>query len=141
MKLEFSKNSWHYWFVNKTTSYFSYGREASDICSYTRAFIVGVLKTVFLGSVATAATACVLSTFAWGLSKLFGFGLPELILALGRGGLVILLVVATLAAIVGMIALSDHIKEKRTFNPKPPGAIKEMYSSWKNKTCKQIEFN
>jgi hypothetical protein len=45
--LTFNKNSWHYWFVNKTTNYFELN-DGYDICSYTRAFIGGVFISLFM---------------------------------------------------------------------------------------------
>lgn len=139
-KLTFSRDSWHYWFIRKTTTYFSYSR-VPDICSYTRAFIAGLLKTLFLGSFASAVATSLLSTLAWWLSKMFHFSLPKWVIGFGHVGVIILIVVTVIAGVCCMIALQEHIQEKRAARgPKPPGAIKEMYSSWKNKTCKQIEF-
>lgn len=146
-KLTLSKDSWHYWFISKTTTVFDYSwKTPKDICAYTRAFIAGALKTLFLGTVALSILAVALSAVVWWVSLVFKFKLWAWVVGFGHLGTLILgmaiLMVTVFALVTGVSYLKMKYRERRANAPaREPSAAAEMYSSWKNKTCKQIEFN
>lgn len=144
-KLEFNKSSWHYWFVNKTTSYIknlSYDDRAPDICGYTRAFIGGSIKILILGTIIGLSAFAVSCSIAFGLSLLFKWHLPKLIIAAGQVGMIMVSAAASVFGIgftaAAVATIRDKISDRRA--GKAPGALIQMYRSWKEKTCAQIEF-
>lgn len=142
-KLEFTKDSWHYWFVNKTTKYIRHNEDYGtlDICGYTRAFIGGILKVLLLGTLIGFLTFCFGCAITLGLAKLFHWVLPKWVIGFGGVGTVLAIVAGSVVGLilsVGLLTtLKDRLDERRQGKP---SAMKQMYRSWKQKTCTQIEF-
>ena len=137
--IEFKKDSWHYWFVNKSTDYFTnltWKEQKPEICGYTRAFIGGVIKTLLLSLVLLGLTIPSLAAlvffigyfFGMHSNKLIGIGIIELIVA---GGLVLSILMGNTIS---------WFRDQRRLKQSPPGALKTMYTNWKEKTCAYIDF-
>jgi hypothetical protein len=147
-KKEFSTDSWHYKFVNKMTPYFRdlrWNEEATaDICSYTRAFIKAVIKTLFLSALCIGAGGAVLSSIVYWVAKLvfhYTFVFKPFVGAAFFGTVAIAVIVGLIVvALIGnLLAYGiSEIKDRR--RGLPPGALKTMYRSFKEKTCVQLTF-
>lgn len=159
--INFNRASWHAWFIDTTTDYFKDRINAAerngkwegdgdaaiwvsdvvsyDICSYTRAFLAGVFKTIVVGALLFCLGSVLLSGLIYPLLWLFNHHVK--IPPYAAAGF-ILWVVGLGAAICKLIYdWNDARKNARPKVEKPPSVLKTMFKHWHDKTCAKIEFN
>lgn len=130
--IQISTESWHYKFLAK----FWYPSlcKCSDICSYTRTLILGILIIVLLFLVATGMIGFVVGdTLAW-LAACFTMGS---FIEAGTGPMV-LATFSGFAVLMVLIFSYCDWRDRMMFSD--PGPISQMYMSWKNKYCQRISF-
>lgn len=156
MSISFSKDSWHYKFVRKMTRYYT-SPDASNICTYTRAFLFALLKLAFFIVLGTAGTiligAIILVPMAAAavnlFCHLFHLTVPAWVL-IGKilaEGVVVWCVVGGIllgsGSVFAFLVAKRKYRDYRYANPLPvkePSALATMYDHWHDKTCAKIEF-
>lgn len=134
-------DSWHYWIANfaerrVTTS-------GSDICSYTRAFIAGMIWFLIVAFLSTTLSIWALvSIVDIGNWLIFGGYLPPYSQVFG---LVVVAMAGILGTVAGIMYTKDQIHERSLRNieanrDKPPSFVKLAYRKFKDKTCFKINF-
>jgi hypothetical protein len=135
------RTSWHYRIAN-IPGYSEY-RETTDICRYTRDFIIGCIYLIGLSAVA-------LAIWYFLISAILGIGFSLyystfLMTEAGFAGLASLSFVLIWAAIHCLSMLKDYYLQKRMLRwidkkDTPPGFLKQAYLSWKEKYCVRVKF-
>lgn len=135
-KLEFSTTSWHYRLINFTDS--GSTNSIENICDYTRSFLVSIIKLLLIASFALFLFIPMTSSLVVLLGKVFGFQTWHWMIGLVAFGAGQWLGIGIMGACFGIVAW----KENRRYSviDKEPGPLSNMYRSWKDKTCVQIEF-
>lgn len=134
--LEINTNSWHYKLAT-LVGYRSWG-QGSDICTYTRKVMLGILLILLITAAYTLATF-ILVDIVLGLifSAIAGMWL------MGQLGSVVLLSCAMVGTFIGMfVGMGYSIERYNEYNrtARPDGFIKEAYKSWKDKYCLKLTF-
>jgi hypothetical protein len=151
MNITFSKDSWHYKFVRRMT-WWAPDPNSSNICAYTRAFIVALLKSLAIGALGAAITivvfgvlvlpaiAAVVALFC----HIFHLAVPAWVLVKGmiKSGIVVWCFLGFIAlivgAVIGILLLRKYIRENRV--DAPPGPLAQMVGHWHDKTCAKIDW-
>jgi hypothetical protein len=142
MEFELNTNSWHFWlanFAHKRVS--TYG---SDICSYTRAVLLGLFWLVIYGS------ATIFFVVGTGVALYDGYqffmeGIKVSLLAevmIMLWGIVFCLM-ATLLFTYGIVEHAIPAVQRACSSvatPNKPSFLRLAYRKFKDKTCFQIKF-
>lgn len=147
LAFDLKKDSWHMWVANfgnvRIGEYMK--REGTDICTYTRAFMIGGVLLAF----------CTLAAFGFatwiilGLYGIFAYFFGSLA-ELPVESVTIIGIIASLSLLVSFMAttqkIKDYQREKRHqasmsgLPPSTPGFLTLAYRKFKNKTCFKINF-
>jgi len=128
--LTFSTKSWHYWFANICEPSYAYMRD-TDICSYTRSVIFGMLLVLFCTAVVVLYTASVGDFLAWIVSYL-----NTGIWAAPHVGAVVNCMIIIAAILVGISILANRVLNTASNT----SFVRESYSSFKNQYCFRVNF-
>jgi len=141
--LVFNKESWHYKLAR------GYGHSCTDICTYGRQVLKGILEAVFLfffGSAAIAACVGVVGMLLFLVASFLSYVAAGLVAgvwpdpndAIIMGGTTVIVIMggATVLVVGRLMKMCDKSKP---FIPKD-SFIAEAYKSWKDKYCVPVEF-
>ena len=122
--------SWHFWLAKFCDDYGV--RRKDDICSYTRAVMIGLFFFAVLSLIALFFLACVADSLAWLAAVLVMWTFidpsPFASIAIGLGLGVVL---------VACIKFYRTIYQLRA-NQQEPGFISVAYTAWKGKWCAPV---
>lgn len=135
--LTVNRNSWHYKLAKLG------GRDVyyeTDICSYTRRVMFGVVLAI-LATAAGIGAIYLLVDIVLGL----GFSIWYGVWLMNAPGEIALMVVAILSFSAGVIFSIEKVSQawrrhKRNQYDREPGFVGQAYQSWKHKYCTKIEF-
>lgn len=138
MEFTLKKDSWHYWIAN-------YGEkrvrpewdEGNDICSYTRAFLKGLMWLVVSVGFVAAFTVWVCASL-WNLGEFFFYGAKLEIWT--NFFLAMLTIFGLLMASLAIKIKYEQYRDSRPVVEKPPGFVKLAYRKFKDKTCFRLNF-
>lgn len=131
--ITFNKRSWHY-AIAKFGGFAVW--EDQDLCTYTRKFMLGLLK----GTLISVLTGIFIAVFGYVFfSILFGVGFSIYYAAwiftdVAISGIILILVLCLGIVVFSTICFFDNYKLKND------GFIKHAYSGWKNKFCVKIDI-
>lgn len=131
--LTFNNRSWHYT-IAKFGGFSVW--EDQDLCTYTRKFMLGLLK----GTLISVLTGIFIAVFGYVFfSILFGVGFSIYYAAwiftdVAISGIILILVLCLGIVVFSTICFFDNCKLKND------GFIKHAYDGWKNKFCVKIDI-
>lgn len=154
-ELAFNKEAWHFWIANfgKTrvqSDDWNWSRPNSvietDICAYTRAFLIGLFQLIIVSSIVIG----IASSVAYAIGNIIGvylygyelsFITKVLLFLASLACMVTIGLVTVLATLAGVSKIKEYVSNKLYENQaQEPGFIRVAYSSWKNKYCMKIKI-
>lgn len=131
--LTFSTKTWHYWFANICEPGYSF-KYGTDICTYTRHVILGMLIVFFCTTLAILYTASVGDFLAW-----IATYLTAGIWAAPHVGAEINCMIIIVAILVGIAILANRALDTLD-TASSTSFIRESYKAVKNRYCVYIDF-
>lgn len=140
-EFEINTKSLHYRLATVYGGYDSYYR-GSDICSYTRHIMMGLLGIlcliILLSFLSFALFDIVVGTIFSIIAGMFIMG------PIGQILLIIMTAIIITFLLAGMVSVIKNkyyeYKNKKNSAPEPDGFIKTAYKSWKDKYCIKVKF-
>ncbi len=130
--LEIRNSAWHYYIAKKIGGLEVYDG-TTDICSYTKAFLLGCIPLLIFSIVALAVIGGILYPFI----IMIGIYLFHMHWKLGINSFVPLISIL----IVGSLWTINYLKNSiRKRNENKPSLLRQAYHSWKHKYCVKIKI-
>lgn len=137
--LTLNKKSWHYWIATKLGDHYD-GNNTSDLCSYIKEIIRGILIAILATAFGTAIGIFLLSPVYHFVGVLLGL-IHRKMIGMEEAGVMMwgfIIIVGTIAYL--KIKYDERKQELKNLPAKPPGVIKSAYRAWKDKVCLLITF-
>lgn len=139
---EVNRKSWHYKLVNFIDPNIKYDDE-SDLCSYTRKALLGLLVILALSVIIIVGTGAIL----YNIGNTIGYIVAGLMLgefAPFEGPPVVIAMLALFTIFFWSVAnfgkFRNHLRSKFKPDNRQEGFVSKAYSSWREKTCSKITF-
>lgn len=131
--LTFNKQSWHYT-IAKFGGFERWAEQ--DLCTYTRAFIMGIMQIAFCTAV-IAIGGLILSHAILGII----FSIMTGTFMFTEIGFLTMIAISVILLIVGALVSIDKIQQHmNNRQDTPAGFIKNAYTAWKSKYCIKIDI-